>query len=873
MRPDPNRCLGIFNSSHHPGTPCRLTPVGAVLAAMLWAPSLHAAQPTGLEAVSLGELIPDSVQQGWGTLQVDRSVWDKPLQIGDRKFARGLGTHAPSELVYALEQPCERLEAWVGVDAAMLTYKRGSVVFRVLGDGRELFNSGLMRPATPARRVSVSLAGVRELKLIATDAGDGRDYDHADWAEAVLVRPAAAPETAKPIRFKVVSPLITVLLTADGAIAAIQANKHDQTVSGMTRWAACQVEGKTTAQELPGGGVQFSRKIRDGQNHAGTVIERFTPTQDSVRWEVEMTGEGEPWTTTIITRLACPNPKGLRWWTAWSDPERRGDAWRDPLELRPFANRSWHYGNAAQIAPVSGDFIAIPLATVTSPDRASGFSLVMSPEDVLLNMTFAVSAAGEMRFSRTRHRLGAGKTVRFAMDLVGHEAHWRGGLRWMAARYPAFFDPPNPRADAMAGCGAYSGDERPIDVAKFKQMAFRINWKLSDDFPYMGMFIPPVKNADERWTRSCGEPAPTGKPDTISCRQMNNYARWMREQGFHVLNYFNVTEFGKNMKDAAIPAARASDPELWKDPVAFAKLRLPNACFKKQPSPMYYGAWLVDVGDPAFRDFTLDQAKRHLEWLPDTDGICIDRMDWLRYYNPDGDDGVSWVDGQPARSLYQSWHAFMAELGPLMRRADKVIFGNTMTMRVELNRHLDGIYTEHGDNPGALNAATLMGIRKPVLAWTYNKTLTEPDPDSFFQRHLHLGAYPTAPYPFNHHCINPEPKAERQYMDYGPLLDAIRGKKWVLAAGCIEVATPGVKVNLFQVPGGYALPVTFGGKTESAVVRLRVPGRLDTLKCEALHPGADAPVPVMTTPKDGALELQVPLKRGCAMVRITSASE
>src|ERR1035441_7256994 len=92
----------------------------------------------------------------------------------------------------------------------------------------------------------------------------------------------------------------------------------------------------------------------------------------------------------------------------------------------------------------------------------------------------------------------------------------------------------------------------------------------------------------------------------------------------------------------------------------------------------------------------------------------------------------------------------MSQLGPLMHGADMVIFGNTMTMRLELNRHLDGICTEHGDNPGALNAAALMGLRKPVLAWTYNKTLSQSDPDSFFQRHLHLGAYPIAPYPFNH---------------------------------------------------------------------------------------------------------------------------
>ncbi|HXP60140.1 MAG TPA: hypothetical protein VN829_06585, partial [Dongiaceae bacterium] len=267
------------------------------------------------------------------------------------------------------------------------------------------------------------------------------------------------------------------------------------------------------------------------------------------------------------------------------------------------------------------------------------------------------------------------------------------------------------------------------------------------------------------------------------------------------------------------------------------------------------------------RKFLLEQVRRHLELLPDTDGLCIDRLDWLRYYNPAADDGISFADGQAARSLYNSWRAFMAELGPLMHGADKVIFANTMTMRLELNRELDGIYTEHGDNPGALNAAALMGLRKPVLAWTYNATLNQPDPDSFFQRHLHLGVFPTAPYPFNHHCINPEPRAERYYMDYGPLLDAMRGRKWVLTARCVESAAPGAKVNLFRVPGGYVLPVTFGGQAASVQLRLaNLPG-LDKAKWSVLRPGVETPVPIPAVSRDGSLQLDVPLKRGCAMVQ------
>ena len=38
----------------------------------------------------------------------------------------------------------------------------------------------------------------------------------------------------------------------------------------------------------------------------------------------------------------------------------------------------------------------------------------------------------------------------------------------------------------------------------------------------------------------------------------------MKANGFYVLNYFNVTEFGRNMGGA--PSKKPGDPELWKDP-------------------------------------------------------------------------------------------------------------------------------------------------------------------------------------------------------------------------------------------------------------------------------------------------------------------
>ena len=61
------------------------------------------------------------------------------------------------------------------------------MVFQVLADGKKVFDSGVMRGKQPARKISLDLDGVEELLLIVTDAGDGINSDHADWADARLI--------------------------------------------------------------------------------------------------------------------------------------------------------------------------------------------------------------------------------------------------------------------------------------------------------------------------------------------------------------------------------------------------------------------------------------------------------------------------------------------------------------------------------------------------------------------------------------------------------------------------------------------------------------------------------------------------------------
>ena len=49
------------------------------------------------------------------------------------------------------------------------------------------------------------------------------------------------------------------------------------------------------------------------------LIERLRPTKNSIRWEIEIRGQGKPWSTAIETRLQYPATPATRFWTTWSD--------------------------------------------------------------------------------------------------------------------------------------------------------------------------------------------------------------------------------------------------------------------------------------------------------------------------------------------------------------------------------------------------------------------------------------------------------------------------------------------------------------------------------------------------------------------------
>src|SRR5919112_172226 len=127
---------------------------------------------------------------GWGPAEKDMSNGEqasgdgRTVTLNGATFQKGLGVHGASDVRYGLAGAYSTFSAKVGVDDEV--GDRGSVVFEVWADGTRLYSSGVMNGASTTEDVKLDIRGKNELRLVVTNASDGFDHDHADWAEAMV---------------------------------------------------------------------------------------------------------------------------------------------------------------------------------------------------------------------------------------------------------------------------------------------------------------------------------------------------------------------------------------------------------------------------------------------------------------------------------------------------------------------------------------------------------------------------------------------------------------------------------------------------------------------------------------------------------------
>ncbi len=135
------------------------------------------------QTVWLDQLDLSGATQGYGTPMKNRSLDNKVLTIAGKTFERGFGSHAESSITILLNGKATRFIARTGIDDEVKG-QQPAAEFIVIGDGKKLWSSGIMRLGDTARSCSVNLVGIQKLELFVNDGGNGNFYDHVDWVDA-----------------------------------------------------------------------------------------------------------------------------------------------------------------------------------------------------------------------------------------------------------------------------------------------------------------------------------------------------------------------------------------------------------------------------------------------------------------------------------------------------------------------------------------------------------------------------------------------------------------------------------------------------------------------------------------------------------------
>ncbi|UVI27405.1 NPCBM/NEW2 domain-containing protein [Paenibacillus spongiae] len=132
-----------------------------------------------------------NVSNGWGPAERDTSVGGNVqgdgnmITLNGKGYEKGLGVHAYSKVSFYIGKNFSRFISDIGLDGET---QGASVVFRVWGDGKKLYDSGVIKDNADSQHVNVDVSDVDVLMLEVTDGGVGNSATHADWAGAKLLK-------------------------------------------------------------------------------------------------------------------------------------------------------------------------------------------------------------------------------------------------------------------------------------------------------------------------------------------------------------------------------------------------------------------------------------------------------------------------------------------------------------------------------------------------------------------------------------------------------------------------------------------------------------------------------------------------------------
>jgi alpha-galactosidase len=138
--------------------------------------------------------------QDWGSPQVNQSILGTPLTVNGIVYKHGLGTHSISRILLDLNKMAKSISGFAGADDNNMY--AGKLQFKIIGDRKLLWTSGVMRKGDAVREFNINLVGIKKVLLLVEECGDGIMYDHADWLDVSITtsgKVVPVPVWPKPI--------------------------------------------------------------------------------------------------------------------------------------------------------------------------------------------------------------------------------------------------------------------------------------------------------------------------------------------------------------------------------------------------------------------------------------------------------------------------------------------------------------------------------------------------------------------------------------------------------------------------------------------------------------------------------------------------